>query len=186
MFNVNQQWKDWCNERHAERNHMYQDIIPYSFHLDIAESVALQYGEFFKPELLVAIIYASRGHDLIEDTNVSYNDIKKFLTSIFGGYTSLPVLDDYAKSIAEIIFACTDNRGRNRAERHGGDYWPVLVGTPGAPETKACDRIANARFGKLFNSRMLLTYKEEHSEFKEKIYPFLPQQMIAELDQLLS
>jgi len=89
------------------------------------------------------------GHDLIEDCRVSYNDVKN-------------QLDEGA---ADIIYAVTNDKGKNRKERAGVKYYEGIRNTPGAVFVKLCDRIANVQYGKMTKSRMFEMYKKENSEF---------------------
>jgi (p)ppGpp synthase/HD superfamily hydrolase len=89
------------------------------------------------------------GHDLIEDTRVSYNDVKNQL----------------GEEAADIIYAVTNDKGKNRKERAGDNYYEGIRNTPGAVFVKLCDRIANVQYGKMTKSRMFEMYKKENSEF---------------------
>jgi (p)ppGpp synthase/HD superfamily hydrolase len=88
------------------------------------------------------------GHDLIEDTRVSYNDVKNQLDEA-----------------ADIIYAVTNDKGKNRKERAGDKYYEGIRNTPGAVFVKLCDRIANVQYGKMTKSRMFEMYKKENDEF---------------------
>jgi (p)ppGpp synthase/HD superfamily hydrolase len=92
---------------------------------------------------------ASFGHDLIEDTRVSYNDVKTEL----------------GQEAADIIYAVTNDKGKNRKERAGVKYYQGIRDTPGAVFVKLCDRIANVQYGKMTKSRMFEMYKKENPEF---------------------
>jgi (p)ppGpp synthase/HD superfamily hydrolase len=92
---------------------------------------------------------ASWGHDLIEDTRVSYNDVKTEL----------------GEEVADIIYAVTNDKGKHRKERAGDKYYEGIRSTPGAVFVKLCDRIANVQYGKMTKSRMFEMYKKENDEF---------------------
>jgi hypothetical protein len=104
------------------------------------------------------VIYlACWGHDLIEDTRTSYNDVKKNL-------------DDYSTHISEIIRAVTNNcRGRDRDERMPDYVYEDIRNTPGADFVKLCDRIANVQYSKMTKSDMFEKYKKENDNFIVKI-----------------
>ena len=70
------------------------------------------------------------GHDLIEDTRVSYNDCVKALGEI----------------PASIIYAVSNEKGKNRKERANDKYYAGIRETPGALFVKLCDRIANVQY----------------------------------------
>jgi (p)ppGpp synthase/HD superfamily hydrolase len=95
------------------------------------------------------IILAAWGHDAIEDTRVSYNDVKEVL-----GLTA-----------ADIVYACTNEKGKNRKERANDKYYEGIRNTPGAVFVKLCDRIANVQYSKMTKSRMFEMYKKENENF---------------------
>ena len=96
-----------------------------------------------------AVMIAVWGHDLIEDARVSYNDVKSNL----------------GPEAADIIYAVTNEKGKNRSERANAKYYEGIRNTPGAVFVKLCDRIANVQYSKLTKSRMFEMYKEENVSF---------------------
>jgi len=133
----------------AEKAHMNQtyDLYPYIYHVKEVVRIAetLGYDE--------SIIIACTLHDVIEDSSVSYNDIKK----IFG------------EEIAEIVYAVTDELGRNRKERKEKTY-PKIRGNWKAVAVKICDRIANIQQSKENNKDMFELYKKENIDFIKNVY----------------
>jgi (p)ppGpp synthase/HD superfamily hydrolase len=113
------------------------------------------------------------GHDLIEDARVSYNDVASML-----GHTS-----------AEIIYAVTNEKGRNRKERASTKYYEGIRNTPGAVFVKLCDRIANVQYGSMTKSRMVEMYSKENGEFEKALGRYTDNKhlepMFAELDRIL-
>jgi (p)ppGpp synthase/HD superfamily hydrolase len=99
--------------------------------------------------LRTACLRASWGHDLIEDTRVSYNDVKEQL----------------GQEAADIIYAVTNEKGKNRKERANEKYYEGIRNTPGAVFVKLCDRIANVQYSKMTGSRMFEMYKKENDSF---------------------
>jgi (p)ppGpp synthase/HD superfamily hydrolase len=97
-----------------------------------------------------ACLLATWGHDLIEDTRVSYNDVK----------------DQLGQEVAEIVYALTNEKGKNRKERGGVKYYEGIRQTPGAAFVKLCDRIANVQYSKMTKSRMFEMYKKEQEDFE--------------------
>jgi (p)ppGpp synthase/HD superfamily hydrolase len=145
---------NWCIEQHCNTNHYYDQYLPYEFHLRMVAQVAedfLHLPENGWSDLIVACW----GHDLIEDTRVSYNDCKKEL----GEY------------VADIIYAVTNEKGKDRSERANDKYYTLIRETPGATFVKLCDRIANVQYSKLTKSRMLDTYMNENLQFITKLNP---------------
>jgi (p)ppGpp synthase/HD superfamily hydrolase len=158
---------DWCIEQHRKTNHFYDRYLPYEFHLRMVNNVFEDFQhllddtkDYFTGEpwrgpkqdqvtLKDACRRASWGHDLIEDTRVSYNDVKTELGQV----------------AADIIYAVTNDKGKNRKERAGDKYYEGIRNTPGAVFVKLCDRIANVQYGKMTKSRMFEMYKNENPEF---------------------
>jgi (p)ppGpp synthase/HD superfamily hydrolase len=100
-----------------------------------------------------ACFRATWGHDLIEDCRVSYNDVKEQL----------------GQEAADIIYAVTNEKGKNRKERANDKYYEGIRNTPGAVFVKLCDRIANVQYSKMTKSRMFEMYKKENDEFIVKL-----------------
>jgi (p)ppGpp synthase/HD superfamily hydrolase len=124
------------------------------------------------------VIYlACWGHDLIEDTRVSYNDVSHRLDH--AGYFD----------VADIIYAVTNEKGKNRKERANEKYYEGIRSTPGAVFVKLCDRIANVQYSKMTKSRMFEMYGKEQHEFQRLSGRYTDNQslepMFAYLDNLL-
>lgn len=147
----------WCIEKHKETNHLYDNYLPYEFHLKMVARVATDFIDILTGKekfAHVEIQVACYGHDLIEDCRCSYNDVKEALGVI----------------PADIIYAVSNEKGKNRKERANDKYYKGIVDTPGAVFVKLCDRIANVQYSKLTKSKMLEMYKKENKEFVEKLY----------------
>jgi (p)ppGpp synthase/HD superfamily hydrolase len=165
------QKQNWCIEQHDKTNHMYDAYLPYSFHLRMVVQAYKDFGLLLPANLLTreescyhnsfetidethsAVESACWGHDLIEDTRVSYNDVKSKL-----GYNA-----------AEIIYAVTNEKGKTRSERANDNYYEGIRNTPGAVFVKLCDRIANVQYSKMTKSRMFEMYKKENGNFMSKL-----------------
>jgi len=161
--------REWCIEQHRKTSHMYDVYLPYEFHLRMVAEVAndfkhlldntknyytneeIRYPKKDQITLEDACLRASWGHDLIEDCRVSYNDVKNQL----------------GQEAADIIYAVTNDKGKNRKERAGVKYYQGIRDTPGAVFVKLCDRIANVQYGKMTKSRMFEMYKKENSDFEQ-------------------
>jgi (p)ppGpp synthase/HD superfamily hydrolase len=137
---------------------MYDKYLPYEFHLRMVVNVY----EKFKYMLTkhhgtidnqTNVRLACWGHDLIEDTRVSYNDVKEAL----------------GHKAAEIVYAVTNEKGKNRAERGNQKYYDGICAMPEARFVKFCDRIANVQYSKMTGSRMFGMYKKENPGFLEKM-----------------
>jgi (p)ppGpp synthase/HD superfamily hydrolase len=158
--------KQWCIDQHRNTNHFYDTYLPYEFHLRMVNQVAQDYRhlldndkDYYTGEPIVnpiiqvslakACMLATWGHDLIEDTRVSYNDVKEHL----------------GQEAADIVYAVTNEKGKNRKERGGIKYYEGIRQTPGAVFVKLCDRIANVQYSKMTKSRMFEMYKKENESF---------------------
>jgi len=145
----------WCIDKHNETNHMYDAYLPYEFHLRMVAKVAEKYIELIpdsndgETALRDTVLLAAYGHDLIEDTRVSYNDVKENL----------------GLGPADIIYACTNEKGKNRKERANDKYYEGIRNTRGAVFVKLCDRIANVQYSKMTGSRMFDMYSKENDNF---------------------
>lgn len=138
----------WCYHRHDTFcNQKYDNgRLPYSMHLMYVDAFRKRFDSLLSPYEKGLALMACAGHDLIEDARVSYNDIM--------------VMTD--KEVAEIIYLCTEMRGRNRTERHNDEYYKQLRSNEVAVFVKLCDIMANATYSLLTNSRMLDVYREEY------------------------
>lgn len=143
----------WIFKQHDDTNHMYDTYLPYSFHLRMVSNVAKDYIHLLPKNLQVPAILAAWGHDLIEDTRVSYNDVRKEL-----GYDA-----------AEIVYAVSNEKGKNRKERANDKYYKGICETTGATFVKLCDRIANVQYSKMTKSRQFGMYKEENENFTNSL-----------------
>lgn len=183
---------EYIFKQHRDTNHYYDAYLPYEFHLRMAHDVYEEFKDlldntrdyFSGKEMLEPRVgiqkslqescsLAVYGHDLLEDTRVSYNDIKNVL----------------GQEAAEIIYAVTNEKGKTRKERANQKYYMGIRETPGAVFVKLCDRIANVRYGRLTKSRMVDLYSKEQAEFEKALgrytdYKHL-EPMFKELDKLL-
>lgn len=154
MINHNDQI-DWIFKQHADTNHMYDNYIPYEFHLRMVSTIALKNMDMIpdrndgETSFRDDIFLAALGHDLIEDTRVTYNDVKTVL-----GTTA-----------TEIIYALTNEKGRNRKERANDKYYEGIRNTEGAVFVKLCDRLANVHYSLMTGSTMFQMYKKENLNF---------------------
>jgi (p)ppGpp synthase/HD superfamily hydrolase len=149
----------WCIEQHTKTNHWYDQYLPYEFHLRMVAQAAKDFIHLVPDQndgddsFRENIIMAAYGHDLIEDTRVSYNDVKEVL----------------GHQAADIIYAVSNEKGKNRKERANEKYYEGIRNTPGAVFVKLCDRIANVQYSKMTKSRMFEMYKKENAEFTKAL-----------------
>jgi (p)ppGpp synthase/HD superfamily hydrolase len=140
---------EWCIAQHKKTNHQYDAYLPYEFHLRMVVKVAEDFLHLIPNDMLSDVLLAAWGHDLIEDTRVSYNDVKNNLGEV----------------AADIIYALTNEKGKTRKERANEKYYNGIVETDGAVFVKLCDRIANVQYSKMSKSKMFEVYKQENESF---------------------
>lgn len=140
-------------EAHKAVNHLY-DGKPYETHLTLAVMAGLFFKHLLPHEDVDNVIAGIWEHDTIEDCNLTYNDVKNATN----------------ETVAELAYACTNEKGRNRAERANAKYYEGIRNTKHATFVKLCDRIANIQYSLSVNNRMIDVYKKEHKHFKEMLY----------------
>jgi len=168
--------EEWIFNQHRNTNHKYDGYLPYEFHLKMVKNIGNQFFYLLPKMMFTETIPSDReyyesktpivvdrtkdvlelacyGHDLIEDTRVSYNDVKSKLR----------------EDAANIIYSLTNEKGKNRAERASDKYYQGIIDTPGAVFVKLCDRIANVKYSKDSGSSMFKTYQKENDNFLNKL-----------------
>lgn len=170
---------DYVTKQHdLNCNQKYGKEYPYSLHL---KAVAAQGKNFdwnwlnegmlypFTNENSYAILFGLYGHDLIEDARLTYNDIVDDVTKLVRSVDSDLDANYIALRAADIIYACTEEKGRNRNERHSDKFWNELFEHDIAPFVKLCDWSANIKFSSLMGSLMLSKYKQEWPHVAEML-----------------
>lgn len=163
----------YAMEAHTRTNHMYSGSLPYSYHIKATAEVGKRYLYLVEDTTIHdEIIAACYCHDIIEDARQSYNDVLNETKSTL---------------VAEIVYAVTNEKGKNRSERANDKYYQRIREQEGAVFVKLCDRIANVTYSKLSNNlRMLKLYREENENFLKKIIKDNKyQDMVNELSILL-
>ena len=153
---------------HQSVNQTYGDGLPYGFHLDMVVESICAYGHLVcvcKDDVL-PIFFGGFYHDSIEDARLTYNDVM--------GVARQWMTEEQALMATEIVYALTNDKGRNRAERAGEKYYKGIRETPYAPFVKLCDRIANITYTCSIDSgrdgyRMREVYKGEMGHFLTSI-----------------
>lgn len=125
----------------AHRNQTY-DIYPYMYHIRQVAKIAEDLG--YDESIILGCIL----QDTLEDTDLSYNDIKKA----------------FGQEVAEIVYCVTDELGRNRDEKKEKTY-PKIKSNWKATVVKICDRIANVTHSKDYNKSMYEKYFIENNKF---------------------
>ena len=146
--------REYAIHCHESTNHHYDGDKPYAVHLQMVVDAATQFLHLIPEADRDEVIGGCWVHDCIEDCRQTYNDVKKA--------TSEP--------IAELAYALTNEKGRNRKERASDQYYEGIRNTKHAAFIKACDRVANVTYSKQSGSRMFELYKQENDNFVAKIH----------------
>lgn len=182
--------KQSAHKLHEHVNQTYDEVHPYGFHLDMVVDSVYKYGyEVCVDEHdVLPLFFGAYYHDSIEDARQTYNDV----TKIAREYMS----DDQVYIAAEIAYALTNDKGRNRAERAGEKYYQGIRETPYAPFVKLADRLANITYsftnGNEANAHMKGAYQKELPHFLQAITVVnndkrfgLPEDMVAALKKVI-
>lgn len=164
--------REYAIKCHTETNHLY-DGKPYSFHLQMVHDFAFKYSHHIPESDLENVLAACWTHDVIEDCRQTYNDVLKATN----------------KTVAEITYALTNEKGKTRKERANSIYYRGIRLVKYAPFVKICDRLANVKYCIDNGSTMAALYKKEHYLFKAEFAPWSfssYQDMFAEMESLLN
>jgi len=159
---------EYATACHKNVNHTYGKR-PYHFHLNMVYEVAQKFNYLVPKDALENVYCGCWVHDLIEDARETYNDVLKHTN----------------RTVAELAYALTNEKGRTRADRANDTYYEGIQNTPHATFIKFCDRIANVTHAKEQNSKMLKMYRAENPYFIKKLYRPELEDMIAFLETLL-
>lgn len=160
--------KEYAIKSHSDTNHLY-DGKPYSVHLEMVAETAQQFIKLIPVDDWELVYGACYCHDTIEDCRVTINDL----------YSTVGI------QVAELVYALTNEKGRNRKERANSKYYEGIRNTPYATFVKLCDRIANVKYGLSINSRMVQMYAQENNAFRAVLYDPKYKEMFDYLSELL-
>lgn len=150
---------------HASVNQFYDASLglPYQYHLNLV----LEYAKSGFPDMdltpgvIRVITFACVFHDALEDTRETYHNIIDRARDHLDNEFEIT-------SAADIVYAVTNEKGKNRAERANSTYYAGILQTPYASYVKVCDRLANA-YCLVGNTRMREVYRKENDEFIKKV-----------------
>ena len=147
---------------HEDVNQHY-DEHPYFYHLNEVATNVIDFLPMIldRQEDIIPVLFAAYFHDSIEDARLTYNDVKKIAREYMD--------DDQALLATEIVYALTNEKGRNRHERANEKYYEGIRRIAYAPLVKACDRLANYEYAVRTQSRMVDMYRKEMKEFIDHI-----------------
>lgn len=135
-------------------NQKYDKTSPYSFHLQQVFNQGMKFKHLVDGGNQTTVLAGCYLHDSIEDARVTYNDLKL----------------RFSVDLAEIVYLCTENKGRNRSDRKNDVFYNELKTNKLAIFVKLCDLIANVKYSFLTNSTMFNKYK---TEYNQKVKPML-------------
>lgn len=183
--------KEGAHVLHAGVNQLYDQNLPYGFHLDMVADSVYKYGYLVcvNEADVLPLFFGAYYHDSIEDARLTYNDAKKIATGLMN--------KDQAFTAVEIVYALTNDKGRTREERAGEKYYKGIRETPFAPFVKLADRLANITYSFSYkgsiNTHMQNVYITEFPHFLDAINAkkedqrfFLPEAMIERIKKLLN
>jgi (p)ppGpp synthase/HD superfamily hydrolase len=139
-------------EAHAKTNHLY-DGKPYSVHLAMVALNAVKFIDCIPKENQNDVLSACWLHDTIEDCRLTYNDVKQTA----------------GQTVADIVYAVTNEKGKNRKERANNTYYEGIRNTPFAIYVKLCDRLANVQYSHQNMSKMYDVYQKENNHFLKEL-----------------
>lgn len=139
---------------HNSANCLY-DSKPYEVHLKMVVDIAHKFIDCLPINTdFQSIIAACWLHDTIEDCRLTYNDVK----------------DATNETIAELVYALTNEKGKSRSERANDKYYDGIKNTPNASFIKICDRIANYKYSIENDYGMAIMYQQDMNNFKNHLY----------------
>jgi len=149
-------------DNHRRVNELY-DGLPYHVHLMEVVDFVHRFDNLLNEEDIDVAVIVAWLHDLIEDTGLTYNNVKQ----IFG------------ERVAELTRNLTTNiHGRTRAERADQEYYDRVKSDPISIFVKIADRLANMFHSLNYgNNGMYKKYKAELPHFKEELYNGMYQEM---------
>lgn len=175
---------------HDSVNQKYGKCLSYGYHLDHVADAVAKYGYCVceSEDDVLPLLFGAYYHDSIEDARFTYHDVQR---------AARPYMREEQVTIAaEIVYALTNDKGRNRAERAGERYYAGIRTTPYAPFVKLADRYANVSFSMECNDannvRMRGIYAKEMPHFIDALKSQssdkrlqLPETMIQEMLAIL-
>ena len=143
----------YAAEVHAAAGCTYGDK-PYTTHLDMVENWVYEFRHIFrKDDDKRDTIAAAQTHDVIEDAQQTYNDVK----------------DATSKEVADITLAVTDVHAENRMLRFLLTA-PKIVKDHRSLILKVCDIGANGSYSRDNGSSMYKKYQKEWAGYKRNIF----------------
>ena len=133
----------------AHAGQLYTTGQPYTVHLKNARNVLHRFGT--NDPVMTAAAWL---HDAIEDTRISYNDIKH----------------EQGEEVAELVYAVTNELGRDRKEKAVKTYPKTRAAGHLAVRLKLSDRISNIEAGLASPNTKFGMYRDEYVVFREALW----------------
>jgi (p)ppGpp synthase/HD superfamily hydrolase len=151
--------REFAMKHHGDQRYGKNPDSPlYVYHLDhvLAEYISVGGNDL---RIMVSIYF----HDLIEDTEASYDDIKEFCTKIYV----------YSQDIVSNVYAVTDVPDPNRPNKgiYNADALKVI---DTAWQVKLCDRLANCRQNLRDHNAIRAKYRSQQKTWEESLYRVMP------------
>lgn len=164
----------FATNAHNSTNHLYDDYLPYHFHLRMSNANYIRFQHLVDKNWKPMVESGIWLHDVIENTRTTYSQIVKW----------------FGEDVADIVYALTPDRGKNRKGRESDKCFEDIRNTPYATFAKLCERIANVEYSKMTSYKSegkhkLEMYKKEYPRFKEQLYDKKYKEMFDYLEQLL-
>lgn len=167
MVTFTERAKEFAIKAHRDVNHKY-DGKDYSYHLYRCIAWAIKFSHLLPEHDKDSVFAAIWLHDTIEDCRLTYNDIK----SEFGYY------------VAELVFAVTNEKGRERHDRANDKYYKGIREVENAYFIKMVDRLANVEYSAIEKGKMFKRYEAEQNNFIERLLFKVPEEMCVALRML--
>lgn len=133
--------------KHYHKN-QYYGYLHYICHLDQVYETLIEH-KYIEEKYQVAAYL----HDILEDTDCKYSLLKM----------------EFGEEIAEIVYAVTDEMGRNRKERKEKTYLKIKQNKD-AIIVKLADRLANVKYSiETKNISKFVMYQKEYKNFKKAL-----------------
>lgn len=153
LYTLAERAKVFSVNAHNQTYHFY-DVHQYGYHLADVVNVHHRYKHLIPEEKHDSMEASLWGHDTIEDTRMTRNDVYKAL--------------DHEEA-TEGIYAMTNEKGRNRKQRANSKYYQGLQENEFGEYRKLCDRIANVEAGLRNGGNMVNGYRKEYPEFEAEL-----------------
>jgi len=195
--------KEYAIKCHQDTNHLYDGYLPYQFHLNMVVANAHRFKHLIdfkdkgRPKYLQdivefeIIVSACWCHDLIEDCRQNYSDVLTCVSTPIKSefYQSPDFIKEFSHQITDIVYAVSNEKGKNRSERENDKYFEGIKNTPYATFVKLCDRLANIQYSKMTawkSDAKLEMYRKEDRRFVEQLYDEQYKEMFCYMRELFT